>query len=85
MPVVTRFVSYASHPYLPLTARLTSNFKKKRPILPGLVSTGANDHCRHWELWHHPENIDIIMRASCGETDTIYALWKVQLQCHLSS
>ena len=61
MLVVTRFLSYASHPYLLLIARLTSNCKKKQPIVPRFVSTRAKDPCRYWELWHHPENIDAII------------------------
>lgn len=61
MPMVTRFLSYASHPFLLLIARLTSSCKKKQPIVPGCVSTRANDPCRYWEVWHHPENIDAII------------------------
>lgn len=29
--------------------------------MPGVASTRANDPCRYWELWNHPEDIDSII------------------------
>lgn len=59
MPEVTSLASYAS--YVPPIALLTIRCRANQPVMPGLPSTRANDPCRYWKLWHHPEDIDSII------------------------
>ena len=35
--------------------------RAKQPVMPDLPSFRANDPCRYWRLWQHPEDIDSIV------------------------
>lgn len=59
MPAVTSFT-----PYVVITspiALLITRCRAKQPAIPSLPSARANDPCRYWKLWDHPEDIDSII------------------------
>lgn len=73
MAMVTSFGRSVS--CFPPIALLTSTFRDKQPVIPGLVSTRANDPYRYWKLWHHPEDMDsIIACIMWGETHRFRAM-----------